>query len=60
MHYANGCDINILIMYVLNNVPLLASKQLPPDCMPAIPAPAPVIIILAHGYKVFFVSLKFK
>lgn len=45
MHYVNDCYINILIMYVLNNVSLQASKQLPPDCTPDIPAPAPVLVV---------------
>lgn len=37
MHYANSCGINILIMYVLNNVSLQASKQPPPDCKISLP-----------------------
>ena len=45
MHYVNDCYINILIMYVLNNVSLQTSKQLPPDCTLDIPAPAPVLVV---------------
>lgn len=54
MHYVNGCYINVLIMYVLNNVSLLASKRL--VCIQDVPAPAPVKIFYHFSTEVSFMS----